>query len=165
MESEDVTMPIQLEALEINRICSDLQIILDNVRGESYKHNPDVNDRRSEIADTVLLTNAKNLIRERNKRQVYFSNISFSEPSWDIMLDLFVARLSGCSISISSACIASRVPPTTALRYISRLDKDGLVHRVADVFDSRRVYLELSRNAMNAMRSYLRTEVCGRESL
>lgn len=162
MELEDAFTLHRLEALEIERICMDLQLVLDNVRSDFYKNDRDINTRSTEIRDSVLLKIAKKLIRERNKRQVYFSNISFSEPSWDIMLDLFVAGLTGCRISISSACIASRVPATTALRYITQLSRVGLVNRVADAQDARRAYIELSRKAMNAMRDYLQAEVCNR---
>ena len=41
----------------------------------------------------------------------------FADPAWDIMLDLFAARIEGKDITVSSAGIAACVPPTTALRW------------------------------------------------
>jgi DNA-binding MarR family transcriptional regulator len=45
------------------------------------------------------------------------------------MLDLFAYSRAGRAVSISSACVAAAVPQTTALRYIGKLEAEGLVAR------------------------------------
>jgi uncharacterized small protein (DUF1192 family) len=68
----------------------------------------------------------------------------FGEPAWDMLVDLFIAAEEGKRISVSSLCIASGVPMTTALRWISILEGRELVSRTADPFDARRFYISLS---------------------
>ena len=39
-----------------------------------------------------------------------------SDPAWDMLLDLYAARLEGRRVSVSSLCIAAAVPPTSISR-------------------------------------------------
>lgn len=68
----------------------------------------------------------------------------FADPAWDLLLDLFAAQYLGRRVSISSACIAANVPPTTALRWIDKLVEEGALVREDDPADGRRSYLELA---------------------
>ncbi|MET3723462.1 MarR family transcriptional regulator [Sphingomonas trueperi] len=61
-----------------------------------------------------------------------------------MLIDLFLARERGRSISVSSLCIASNVPQTTALRWIGTLEAEGLIYRTNDPEDRRRAYLALT---------------------
>jgi hypothetical protein len=71
----------------------------------------------------------------------------FGEPAWDMLVDLFIAAEEGKRISVSSLCIASAVPMTTALRWISILEARELILRSADSVDARRFYLSLAPHA------------------
>ena len=53
--------------------------------------------------------------------------------------------------SISSACIASGVPSTTALRYIDVLVSRGLASKVKCSQDGRKSYLEITDKASEKM--------------
>jgi DNA-binding MarR family transcriptional regulator len=159
---DSVNIPLQLITVEINKICSDLQKSSDAAHAVAVQVKLGGQAINPENEDQILLKNAKILILERRRRQRYFSNASFVEPPWDILLDLFVAGLTGVNISVSSACIASGVPPSTALRHLSHLVTDKLVNRVADPNDARRIHLELSSAATEAMKKYLLAEVCDR---
>ena len=57
-------------------------------------------------------------------------------------------------MSVTSLCIASGVPPTTALRWISQMVEAGLFERVEDDTDRRRVFIGLSDKAASAMAGY-----------
>jgi DNA-binding MarR family transcriptional regulator len=72
-----------------------------------------------------------------------------------MLLELYAARLEGYAVWISSLCIASCVPSTTALRWVKSLCDQGLLVRKADERDSRRVFIELSDQAAVAMSGYL----------
>ena len=76
------------------------------------------------------------------------------EGCWAILLDLFVNQ-DARRISISSACIASGNPPTTALRWIRQMEASGLLCRKNDGADGRRVFLELTPRARDAVLQYL----------
>lgn len=79
----------------------------------------------------------------------------FGEPSWDILLDLFIAQGKARPVSVSSACIASSTPQSTALRYVGLLEKVGLIRRAKDPRDGRRHYLELTEAGLSNMQAYL----------
>lgn len=92
----------------------------------------------------------------RRRRDRLFPDRLFGEPAWDMLLDLYVAHADGRRICISSACIAAAVPPTTGLRCLAILERDGLVCRIADPADSRRVYLGLTPEAERLLAQLLR---------
>jgi DNA-binding MarR family transcriptional regulator len=70
---------------------------------------------------------------------------------WDMLLDLTAARAEHKRVSVTSLCIASGVPPTTALRWISHMTDAGLLQRVEDDLDRRRVFVTLTDNAADGM--------------
>ena len=73
-----------------------------------------------------------------------------------MLLDLMAARVEGQAVAVSSLCIAAAVPPTTALRWIKTMTELGLLVRIADPNDRRRVFIELSPRAVSAMAAYLK---------
>ncbi len=96
----------------------------------------------------------RRLIRQRQARGRFFDDALFADPAWDILLDLTAARAEHKRVSVTSLCIASGVPPTTALRWIGQMTQDGLLQRVADTADRRRAYIALSESAADAMARY-----------
>ena len=65
-------------------------------------------------------------------------------PGWDMMLDLYQAKMQGKKISVTSACIGGACPPTTGLRWLQALENMHLVARGPDQDDKRRIMVELS---------------------
>lgn len=90
----------------------------------------------------------------RRRTKIFRSEDLFGEPAWDILLDLFIAAKERRRVSVTSACIGSSVPSTTALRWIAILEKQALLVREADPGDARRVYVKLSARAYAAMLEY-----------
>lgn len=105
----------------------------------------------------VVQDSVKWLYDLRRRRDEKFGDDLFLDPSWDILLDLYVSKQEKKRISVTSACIASAAAPTTALRYIGMLEQRGLVKRYADPSDARRSFLDLSDEACEKMESIFRT--------
>ena len=103
----------------------------------------------------VSVAQVRALIKARRARDRYFSAELFSDPAWDMMLDLTAARLEGRSVSVSSLCIAAAVPTTTALRWIRNLCDSGIFERRLDPCDARRALVQLSEPTAQAMMAYL----------
>ena len=95
-------------------------------------------------AETALLLAAKQVYGLRRVRARIFGADLFADPSWDILLDLFIAKREGRKVTISSACLASAAPTTTATRHISHLVQLGLVARIPHPNDARSSYIELT---------------------
>jgi hypothetical protein len=105
--------------------------------------------------DASPLDRAKLHYKSRRNRELIFGhNDLFGEPAWDMIIDLFIASEEGKRVSVSSLCIASAGPMSTALRWITILENEGIVFRVADKNDARRVHLYLSDDAKDRIRSH-----------
>lgn len=87
---------------------------------------------------------AKRRLRQRRERERFLGATYFADPNWDMMLDLFVSQVAGENVATSSLIISACVSPSTALRRIRRLVRDGDIVARADPHDGRRTYLRLS---------------------
>ncbi|GAC1612263.1 MAG: hypothetical protein NVS3B27_02170 [Novosphingobium sp.] len=96
----------------------------------------------------------RRVIRQRQLRARFFDSELFADPAWDILLDLTAARAEHLRVSVTSLCIASGVPPTTALRWIGQMTDAGLLLRVDDEADRRRAFIALSDKSADAMARY-----------
>jgi len=98
---------------------------------------------------------ARLIYRFRRARDRAFGEI-FGEPAWDILLDLYVAGTERRTVSVTSACIASASPQTTALRWLTRLSEEGLIERRVDPADARRIYVQLTTRGRETIDTQLR---------
>lgn len=106
----------------------------------------------AEIRATMRAT-----MQARDLRNSYFPGCDFADPTWDMLLDLFASALEGRQVSVSSLCVASGVPATTALRLIVSLHDAGVFEREDDPNDRRRAFVQLSEKGMESMRAYFAT--------
>lgn len=102
-----------------------------------------------------LAAAARRYSKLRRRREQYFQSDIFADPAWDIMIDLFAAGVEGRQVSISSACIAAAVPPTTALRWLSQLERERMIERVSDAKDRRRTFVRLTKAAEQGVAGWL----------
>ena len=96
----------------------------------------------------------RRIIRQRQLRARFFDGDLFADPAWDMLLDLTAARAEHSRVSVTSLCIASGVPPTTALRWIGQMTDAGLLERVEDETDRRRAFITLTDRAADTMARY-----------
>lgn len=108
-----------------------------------------------ERTERVALALAREFYAGRRRRARFMSDDLFGEPTWDILLDLYVALREGRRVPTTSACIGAHVPPTTALRWLRILEMRGLIEREEDGSDGRRTFVKLSERGLTAMESYL----------
>lgn len=92
--------------------------------------------------------------RARRRRTEFFNGKLFSEPAWDILLELYATHLEQRRISVSSVCHATEVPGTTGLRWLDALLREGLIEKSYDPLDGRRIYVGLSQRGLRAMSAY-----------
>jgi DNA-binding MarR family transcriptional regulator len=96
----------------------------------------------------------RGILQARLERNSFFPGELFSDPAWDMLLDLYAAELSQVRVSVTSLCIASNAPTSTALRWISTLERENLIERRADPLDGRRFFLSLTRQAVERFERY-----------
>jgi DNA-binding MarR family transcriptional regulator len=98
----------------------------------------------------------RDMIKLRRLREQHFPTGLFADPGWDILLDLYAAKLEGKAVSVSSLCIAAAVPPTTGLRWITTMTEHGELVRRQDPNDARRVFVELSADSEERLKAYFK---------
>jgi DNA-binding MarR family transcriptional regulator len=94
---------------------------------------------------------ARALLRARGRRAEVFGIDLFRDPAWDILLDLYVHAGESGALMISALCHSSCVPPTTALRYVHKLVKAGILLSEDDTQDQRRTMVRLAPHVSERM--------------
>lgn len=98
---------------------------------------------------------AEAMISLRRLRDKHLDETLFGEPGWEMLLDLYVQRVKGRRVSVTSVCTASCAPTATALRWLAIIQKRGWVTREGDPTDNRRSFIALSRSGEVAVTRYL----------
>jgi DNA-binding MarR family transcriptional regulator len=90
-------------------------------------------------------------LKLRRAREKYFPDGYFNGSLWDILLELDHAERFGWRYSVSDVGIDSKIPLTTALRYLLTLECDGMIVRTLDPQDRRRTHVTLTAKARAAI--------------
>lgn len=99
----------------------------------------------------------KQLRSMRGMRNRHFPTELFSDPCWEMLLDLYDARLAGAEVTVTSLGAASGVPLTTALRRMDQLKAHALIERIEDIEDKRRTIVRLTQAGLEAVESFFET--------
>lgn len=91
---------------------------------------------------------------DRRARSALFPSELFSDPCWEMLLDLYDARLAGAEVTVSSLGAASGVPLTTALRRMEALQEHTLIIRGEDPRDKRRTIVRLTDSRLQAVENF-----------
>jgi DNA-binding transcriptional ArsR family regulator len=168
-ESEGVRL--QQLSEEVSRLARTLEALTARPRHAmpSFALGPRISDRASDYIGmpavepmgeqqapakeaTPGAAQVRDMLRARRLREDFLPADLFADPAWDMR------------VSVSSLCIASAVPPTTALRWIRTLTDKGIVHRQADPHDGRRVFIALTDDTAEALTRWFtasRRFLCG----
>lgn len=101
---------------------------------------------------------AKLMLGTRALRVTQFGPIAavlFGEAAYDMLLDLYVQHVTASPPSVSSVCMATSAPATTALRHLRVLEEYGLIVRIPDPDDGRRTYIHLTDEALLRLEEHL----------
>lgn len=94
-------------------------------------------------------------VKAHRRRDLLFSPGLFSDPAWEILLDLFVAKGESRDVAMDSVCLAAGVPASTAWRKFAMLEAEGLVTRHADPDDRRKTHVEVTPLAIDCIRRWV----------
>lgn len=126
--------------LEVYELKSMLRTMLNSLgRVESRIAVP----AQSQLADMEL--------KIREARRQHLPAHYAGDPAWDILLCLDRASRRGGRYYICDLEAESETPATTVLRYLTKLDEDGLIERIPSDEDRRRVEVRLTGKAVNLL--------------
>lgn len=94
------------------------------------------------------------LIEARRIRFDVFPPMLFSDPAWDILLELYARQLEHRPINVSRLTAALPVPETTILRWIGKLEREAMITRRGDPHHAKRIWIELSQYGRSLMDRY-----------
>ena len=79
----------------------------------------------SDTQPKVTEEQIRSILRVRRERSAIFGEGLFSEPAWDILLELFAAHLGNRTIGLGD--LTRIAPESTLARWVSALEERGLV--------------------------------------
>ena len=97
----------------------------------------------------------RGLIRDRKVIGLTLGYAICPCPTLDMLLDLCLAELEQRETYLWSLCMAANAPFSTAHRKVAALESEGLVQRVSDRQDLRRILLFLSEQGRAYMMDLL----------
>lgn len=97
----------------------------------------------------------KTYLRARRDREWQFPRGLFSDPAWDILLDLYVAQSEDRQVSLWNAYQAAAVPETSGMRWLRILESRHLVKREDETTDQDCEWVTLTRDAIAGLNRWL----------
>lgn len=141
---------------EVSRLTRILERALElNVGGSAFgfmpepakERRPDLLRRTAEVmGGKALLLSVEYDVREMELRERHLPRDVCDGAAWNMLCFLLISRLRERSVSVTAVVSSARVPPTTALRYLTLLAEGGLCSRAGDPVDSRRTWITLTDN-------------------
>lgn len=107
------------------------------------------------------LVTAKAVLAGRRRRTASFSGVRFYDPSWDMILELYVATREQRVLAVSQLCGLSGGSTTTALRHIENIEALGYIRRGPDPEDRRRLVVTMTALLADAFDKWLDLQVAG----
>jgi CheY-like chemotaxis protein/DNA-binding MarR family transcriptional regulator len=95
------------------------------------------------------------MAEEQRVRAKYFEPGICTGAAWSILVELMHTTLQGKVECVSSTAVGSGVPISTALRHIETLAQMGLVERIQDSNDRRRIVIRLTGKGAGLMEKYI----------
>jgi len=107
------------------------------------------------IADTfdfrVGVRSARSL---RKLRRNLFGNEMYSGPAWEILLHLFESHVLERRDTVGNVTDGTELPGATSLRWMARLEQEGLICLRDDHLDRRRRWVELTDSGVSLLTKY-----------
>lgn len=134
-------------ATAIEDIARRLDELLKTVSHVSDKAPP------AEVHDGILHA-ARQAWKARRERQRIFGHSIAPDPAWDTLLDLFIARIEGRQVTVSSVSAAIGSSQATVLRWLAQLVEAKLVSSAPNPSNQADRHLMLTDQGLNLMCDY-----------
>ena len=93
-------------------------------------------------------------LQMRRTRKSHFGSNQLTGPTWDMLLDLMLAKTNSRELSASDLATGAGVPLSSGLRMIALLEQLNLAERFTDERDRRRSIVRLTDNGVDSMTRY-----------
>ena len=139
----------------IYQIIDEISDIQKNIGRISQQIGYEVQHKLSDTEqDDYLVEMIEKYFDNKRLRYIIVSQDLFSDPYWDILMELFYARLKGKNVSVSAVATAGNMAQTTGLRYIDSLVAMEYIYREKDNWDGRKVFIRMAEKPFLLMKEY-----------
>lgn len=90
----------------------------------------------------------------RKLRRNLFGNEIYSGPAWEILLHLFESHTLERRDTVGNVTDGTELPGATSLRWMARLEREGLIRMRDDHLDRRRRWVELTDGGIALLTKY-----------
>lgn len=146
----------------VNRASRSLRDLEQQMRIATDPQATDVSANRATVefasehcpADSYLQIDVRRARSLRLVRKRLLGPDMYSGPCWEILLHLFESHVFERRDSIGNVVDGADVPGSTTLRWLVRLEEEGMVFLMDDHLDRRRRYVELTAKAIDLLSNY-----------
>jgi DNA-binding MarR family transcriptional regulator len=139
----------------IYQIIDEISDIQKNIGRISQQIGYEVRHKLSDTEqDEYLVEMIEKYFENKRLRYIIISQDLFSDPYWDILMELFYARLRGKNVTVSAVATAGNMAQTTGLRYLDSLLAMEYIYRERDDCDGRKVFIKISEKPFLLMKEY-----------
>jgi DNA-binding MarR family transcriptional regulator len=111
--------------------------------------------RERTLEEHQLVECARSLMKARAEVAKLAPAGLFRDAAWDVMLELFVRIEEGGIVYVKQLAIASGQSTASAMRLLDRLESAGMLARVRDSLDHRRMIVTLAESGRELMKAML----------
>lgn len=145
---------VKPSALKFQKAINDLESGVATLKHLLYSREPDI-PAEAGAADIGFW----NYLQFYRSQSSLLGTTEFTNPAWDLLLEVYSNRLLQRRAGLTDMANAAGVAPTTALRWYSKLEKDGWLVRRAHTEDRRKSWFELTPDAAQKLEAYFATFV------
>jgi DNA-binding MarR family transcriptional regulator len=108
---------------------------------------------RKKLRQRLNLTedHIRSVLLVRRARGASLGEQLFSDPAWDILLELFAAKLGEREMSLADVARAIETPESTTKRWVAALEERGLVQSRIDVAKANVVWIRLTEQGADRL--------------
>lgn len=136
----------------VSEVTRELRDVNDEFRRSATKQRSDAFVELPAGIDLRIDVRTARKLRHLRKRM--FGDDIYSGPAWDILLHLFESHVMQRRDTVGNVTDGTELPCATGIRWIGRLEHEGLILLTDDHLDRRRRFVELSASGAALMTRY-----------
>ena len=109
------------------------------------------------MSRAASVAEARAMLFRRKKRELFFDPAMLGEPAWDVLLLLYAFGSSDGTYVVDELIEIVSGPASTVRRWLSFLEKDGLVERKAPVDDATAL-IRLTESGIQMLDAYFASD-------
>lgn len=106
------------------------------------------------LTESMIGAEVERELKGLQLRHRIFPEAAHKQTAWTMLLVAYQHSVKRIPLSVTAICGLSHEPPTTALRHLEVLEREGLLLREPDINDGRRYWITLSKEGRKLLVRY-----------